>query len=324
MKKSVRNLTDFIKKANEIHNFKYGYINSIYDGCHVKLIINCPVEDHGDFPQTASCHLSGRGCPKCAGRYRTTDEFIKMANKVHGTRYEYEKFLYLGTLKKGIITCKTHGDFPQTPNSHLRGEGCPYCDDDKRRWTIQKFIKEANKIHSNKYDYSLFDYKSCKIKGIIICHEKDVNDQEHGQFQQDAVHHLVGKGCPKCAKEKSGLYSLQFFKKFPNIKNNPGKLYLIKFIDENQTFYKIGMTKNTIQKRFEVATQFYKIEELLVFENTLFNVFNIEQKMLKEIRKTQASPKNTILKNNGESECFYAEDDFIKKLIVKIKTFLTS
>ena len=53
---------------------------------------------------------------------------------------------------------------------------------------IEKFIK----IHGNKYDYSLVNYKSSKEKVIIICHK-------HGEFLQKPSLHLFGHGCAKCA-----------------------------------------------------------------------------------------------------------------------------
>lgn len=56
----------------------------------------------------------------------------------------------------------------------------------------EEFIIKANKVHGNKYDYSLIDYKNNKTKICIIC-------PEHGEFWQLANSHLKGYGCPKCA-----------------------------------------------------------------------------------------------------------------------------
>lgn len=319
MIKKVRNLTEFIEKSNFVHNFKYFYFKSIYLGCQNELIITCPVKDHGDFEQTPSCHLSGRGCSKCAEVYKySTEEFIKKAIEIHGSKYTYLKCIYLGSVKKCIITCKTHGDFKQSPNCHLQGKGCKDCSFDARRGTLKEFIDEANIIHNFKYDYSLFIYKTYKIKGIIICHEKDIKGIEHGQFPQKPGDHLKKKGCPKCARENNGLYSLSMFRKHPHVKTEPGKLYVVKFTNEHEEFYKIGMTKNTVQKRFEVTLQFYKIDELFIFESTLFKIFHLEQYFLQIIRKSQIRPKNTELEGGGESECFYADENFVNNLIIQI------
>ena len=65
-----------------------------------------------------------------------------------------------------------------------------------RKLTTEEFIKKAKAIHGDKYDYSLVDYKNCKIKVKIIC-------PIHGVFEQTPDKHLNDKnGCKKCANEK--------------------------------------------------------------------------------------------------------------------------
>ena len=49
----------------------------------------------------------------------TTKEFIKKAQKIHENKYNYNKVDYVTSHIKVLITCPEHGDFPQTPNSHL-------------------------------------------------------------------------------------------------------------------------------------------------------------------------------------------------------------
>jgi len=55
------------------------------------------------------------------------------------------------------------------------------------------FIEKAIKIHNDRYDYSLVEYKSAKTKIKIIC-------KKHGVFEQTPSNHLSGKGCRFCAK----------------------------------------------------------------------------------------------------------------------------
>ena len=57
---------EMIDRANEIHNFKYGYELAEYVNSYTKITIICPI--HGDFEQTPSSHLNGNGCPKCSHR----------------------------------------------------------------------------------------------------------------------------------------------------------------------------------------------------------------------------------------------------------------
>jgi very-short-patch-repair endonuclease len=105
------------------------------------------------------------------------------------------------------IICPEHGEFWQTPNSHLRGKGCSACYDEKRgkttKMTPEEFIEKAIDSHKGEQlDYSKVIYKNVKTKVCIICHEKDELGQEHGEFWQSPHNHLCGAGCPKCGKKK--------------------------------------------------------------------------------------------------------------------------
>ena len=66
-----------------------------------------------------------------------------------------------------------------------------------KKRTTQEFIEICNKIHNNKYDYSMVEYinKDCKVN--IIC-------PIHGVFSQRARLHMKGSGCPKCSYEERG------------------------------------------------------------------------------------------------------------------------
>lgn len=132
-------------------------------------------------------------------RRLTTEEFIQKARKVHGDKYDYSLSTYTTAKQKVQIICPKHGIFEQSPDGHLRGQGCPQCKAEKTsircKKDIEVFIEEAQKVHNNKYNYSKFNYVSAHVKGIIIC-------PEHGEFEQSPANHLAGKGCPDCAKSK--------------------------------------------------------------------------------------------------------------------------
>ena len=115
----------FIKEAREIHGDKYDYSLVNYINTHEKVTIICSL--HGPFQQRASNHLRGIGCPKCSGRNKTTEEFILEANKKHNNFYDYSLVDYVDMNTRVIIICPIHGKFSQTPNHHLRGQGCNKC-----------------------------------------------------------------------------------------------------------------------------------------------------------------------------------------------------
>ena len=133
----------------------------------------------------------------------TTESFIEKAKIVHGNKYDYSLVVYNGCQEKVKIICPEHGEFKQTPAGHLTGRGCPICryisSGMKRVMTKDKFIEKAREIHGDKYDYSKVNYINNSTKVCIICHEKDENGKEHGEFWQTPTAHLDKKqGCPRC------------------------------------------------------------------------------------------------------------------------------
>jgi len=126
---------------------------------------------------------------------KTTDECIRDFHKVHNNKYDYSKVEYVNSNTKVCIICPIHGEFWQTPNKHLMGRGCPYCARNIRK-TTEQCIEDFKKIHGDKYDYSLMQYKANNQKVKIIC-------PIHGEFEQTPSAHLLGCGCPKCGKESS-------------------------------------------------------------------------------------------------------------------------
>ena len=72
------------------------------------------------------CHLCGN-LKKAEYRRKTTEQFVVEAKQKHGDKYDYSKVDYNNTHENVVIVCNSHGEFQQTPNSHLRGAGCPMC-----------------------------------------------------------------------------------------------------------------------------------------------------------------------------------------------------
>lgn len=129
-------------------------------------------------------------------------EFIDKAKKIHNNKYDYSKSEYINSRTKICVICPKHGDFFITPNSHLAGCGCKKCSNEekseKKKKGLEEFIKEANYIHNNKYDYSKVEYINSQTKVCIIC-------PQHGEFWQTPSIHLRTSGCPKCVQEKKSI-----------------------------------------------------------------------------------------------------------------------
>lgn len=206
---------EFLKKAKEIHGDKYDYSKVVYTGSKNEVCIICP--EHGEFLQKPIYHTFNKcGCPKCALKAnsdrnkqnrQSLEDFVKKAKEIHGDKYDYSKAEYVNRKTKICIICPVHGEFWQTPSDHIfQKQGCPKCGikrrADKNRLSKEDFVLKAKEIHGDKYDYSKVEYVDCMKKVCIICHEKDKNGKEHGEFWQTPNNHLRGNGCPKCKESK--------------------------------------------------------------------------------------------------------------------------
>jgi hypothetical protein len=133
---------EFIARAKAVHGDRYDYSKSVYHHNFENLIITCLI--HGDFLQKPTHHLRGQGCRDCSGKKQlTTEEFIARAREVHGDKYDYSMVEYVGMHSEVIIICSKHGDFLQTPHTHLKGAGCGKCVGQGFRYAT---YEEAKKI----------------------------------------------------------------------------------------------------------------------------------------------------------------------------------
>ena len=195
------NQEQVIERIIEVHGNTYDLSKVIYKNTKERVKVICKVHDF--FNTTTEQLFRGQGCPKCGWvnqglktRLSQKDIIIKF-KKIHGNKYDYSKSVYQVTDKKIIIFCKKHGDFKQTPGSHLSGSGCPKCgiksQMDKRKFNLEEFINKSKEVHGNKYDYSKVNYINSRTNIIIIC-------PEHGEFFPSPGNHINSKsGCPKCS-----------------------------------------------------------------------------------------------------------------------------
>ena len=225
---------EFEKRANAVHNSKYTY-NNDYVNDSTKIRITCPI--HGDFYQLPNHHIRGQGCPKCAidrntDRQRATyDDFVNMANSIHNGKYDYHKSIYVNYKTDLCIICPEHGEFWQSPDSHLHGHGCPKCGNQisNGEEEIISFLKDIlnteiqtrNKNiirpyeldiyipdkklaieydgliwHSEKFgkdrNYHLNKTLLCEKKGIRLIHIFEDEWLEHKDIVKSKLRHILG------------------------------------------------------------------------------------------------------------------------------------
>jgi hypothetical protein len=181
--KAKENKAKFIERANEVHNGKYIYPDTmVYINARTNVEIVCP--EHGIFNQSPTNHFRS-GCDSCA----KNKEFIERCKEVHEDKYDYSNVEYTNRDTRVEIICPTHGSFWQSIRNHLKF-GCKKCAKHK------EFIERSKEVHEDKYDYSKVQYENSNIKVEIIC-------PIHASFWQVPRSHLAKNGCSKC----SGTYS---------------------------------------------------------------------------------------------------------------------
>jgi very-short-patch-repair endonuclease len=90
------------------------------------------------------------------------------------------------------------------------------------RKTIEEFIRQANIIHNNIYDYSLSEYINTNKKIKIIC-------KKHGVFEQTPHNHLNGKNCSKCKGYNKNTE--EFIEQLKEIHDNKYDYSLVNYIN---------------------------------------------------------------------------------------------
>lgn len=242
----------------------------------------------------------------------TEEQVIERFTQIHGDLYDYSKMQYISQSKPITIICKVHGEFNQLPMNHWKGHGCFECSyfhrAASRRKLLSQWVEEANHTHDNLYDYSeAIQPKSGKSKASIKC-------AVHGVFHQTWINHIHSKqGCPKCATY--GRYSHEWFESNPKFKEAPSILYLVKFTSEDESFYKIGITRRSLDKRWGKKLPYHR-ETLCLREAPLYDNFVLENMLLTNyLYKIRKPPSNRI---GGDQECFICDDNMLEFIVAQI------
>ena len=124
-----------------------------YKGASSRCLVK---DENGIIYNTIISRLFRGNYPSIQSALDKNKAFIIRANKVHNNRYDYYRVEYIKQFSSIIIICKTCGDFLQTPNSHLNGNGCPICNK-QRGYSKSDFTNYCNS--KNITDCSLYIIK---------------------------------------------------------------------------------------------------------------------------------------------------------------------
>jgi len=146
-------------------------------------------------------------------------EYLRRNLNIHGTKYEYLD-QYVGANTKLKIKCKKcKFIFMQRPADHWSGHGCPNCAHKKiikeKKLDHNSFLEKCRKSHKTPlmFEY-LTTYTNSRAKMKIKCLECN------NIFEQKAINHYRGQGCPNCSKKKNPMTNNEFLKKAKAIHEN--------------------------------------------------------------------------------------------------------
>ena len=190
---------EFIQKAKAKHGDTYSYKNVVYQNSHTNVLITC--REHGDFPQTPSNHLSGKGCVDCGGSAPVEfEKFVNRAIDLHNDRYLYDRETFTNMRDKTKIFCRKHDWFEQRPYVHLRPNGCKSCADEGRAEGTRK--QRYEKLRAMLRDK--FDGKISVVGGQYINGHTELSFScaTHGEFKETPQNVIYTKhGCTECYLE---------------------------------------------------------------------------------------------------------------------------
>ena len=93
---------------------------------------------------------------------KTTEQFIKEAQKIHGNKFDYSKANYTNVFSRICIICPKHGEFWQQPHDHLRGYGCNKC-------KMSHLENEVLELLTKNYINFEYDVKNLKfLNGLTL------------------------------------------------------------------------------------------------------------------------------------------------------------
>ena len=298
---------EFVKQAKEIHGIKYDYSLTCYNGNKIPVIIRCK-KCGTTFLQRPNDHLNGHGCKKCSDILHskilswTKEEFIEEANKKYDNFYDYSFVEYKNSTTKVKIICPKHGEFWQTPVSHLHSGGCKLCGDQKKILTEEKILKILSKFN---YNFKVIDScgnRSSKFLIEGVC--KDCGFTITKSFINWKNNINI---CPICSPvESSGerntaswllQHNISFEKsaKFEGLKDIKPLSYdfylkeynlLIECQGEQHTKPKTfgGISKEIAQKNFEIQQKHDKMKKDFAIKNEI-DLLEISYKDFKHVDK---------------------------------------
>jgi len=310
----------YMKEVEDIHTGKgYEYEPGWeYTGSKCAICIKCP--EHGWWTTKAYSHRNMKsGCPTCAEdihkercerlkwdkrardntslykRHEERDDYViqKIAEK-----YGNEIEILSECVPEGCyiyVQCRKHNyKYFRKTQQLYKSKGCQECGEEAMQENISRLtmsqediLERFREVHGDRYDYSRVNYINSVEKVEVVC-------REHGSFWiKPANHTHMKSGCASCAKHGFD-------------QNKPGNLYYIKIPTEFGNYYKIGVTNNTVKKRFCRDDGRYVVLKEWWYEIGS-DAYGEEQDILRRYSKYVGCPEDFEWYSSGQTEMFVCD-----------------
>lgn len=271
--------------------------------CRERLPVCCP--EHGVFQVYPTNHTKGSQCPRCH-KLVTHEDWIQLVKKLYPT-LDFSRAIYTANRELVTVVCPQHGVFKvqageltraRTRERETRLAGCPGCRFGLRKDTTtitrEEWIERYRIHHGDKYDYSkLPEFISYKQKISIVC-------PMHGVFKMLPHNHYKKGKCPKCVHEEAGPgHSASQWAACQ--KGRKATLYVVRMYSDEESFFKVGITFNSVRRRFETKTP-YTVQTIAEYKSDSAKaVWHLELKIKNALKKYKHRPAQPF---PGQHECF--------------------
>lgn len=188
---------------------------------------------------------------------------------------------------------------------------------DNKKKTTGEFKIESIIKNGNKYDYSNVVYINAKTNVELICNDcgATVSTTPNKHLR------LKGGGCAACANSAprwwmqgntfgggDGGYNETLFTRHPERKVRPAVLYTFHIYNEEESFYKVGITCQTVKRRAHhikrESKYRYNVDVISEEHMELYEAFQREQTVLPTVTKYKP-----LIHFGGHTECYIREGD---------------
>ena len=192
---------EFCKEVYDLVEDEYSILGK-YKNANTHILMIHNICQH-EYPVTPSKFLNNRRCPRCAGNQKKTqDEFNKEVFNLVENEYtvlgEYKGWDVKLLMKHN----NCNHEYPVSPNNFLKGERCPKCELEKRKYYKLKrhcdFIKEVFNLVGEEYTV-LTEYKTSR-EYVLMRHN-------NCGYEWDITpnNFLRGYRCPNCNSSKGEI-----------------------------------------------------------------------------------------------------------------------